>query len=165
MQTSKKHQIFLISKAFMLLEHKITSYHNITFYLQDTWIEADEMKGLKEICRLSLPILSLQDRSFSFFQSFVDIFKVHSTLFLGKPLFHHSFNLTSDMFSAASNLPAIFRSFLFCIWTHCIFLNPFLSYYIPEASLSYDYSVTLQEDAVSPLFRTNHNMSLPETKN
>jgi len=50
----------------VLLKHKITNYHDITFYVEDTWIEADEIKGLNEICPLSLPILSLQGSCFSF---------------------------------------------------------------------------------------------------
>lgn len=77
---AKKDQIFLISKAFMLLEHKIASHHDITLYVEDTWSEADEVKGLKEGCPLPLPILSLQGKSFSVLQSFVDVSKLHSTL-------------------------------------------------------------------------------------
>lgn len=63
---AKKHQRFLIFKAFMLLEHKIASYHDITLYVEDTWSETDEIKCLKEICPLPLLILSLQGKSFSF---------------------------------------------------------------------------------------------------
>lgn len=63
---AKKHQILLISKAFVLLEHKITSYHDITLYVEDTWTEADRIKCLKEICLLCLHILSFQGTSFSF---------------------------------------------------------------------------------------------------